>query len=410
MARYSIRSVSVPSPFQVSDFSDEVESLLALCLQHTDLLLKWEARVSPQPKELCGLLQWQKCVSNPHYGGSLSPRPWCSEMYDFALVGCKPEAIPCRPFLYVLLFTACCRCLSTRFFSLLWQVRSRQSLPFGGCSYCKRNGKTSRLMFMMWFLFHRYASRWQHGATPSLPRPHLLQPAEIVAMVFLPQLPPGSMGTLHSSWVTCRDKTLFYCLCMSGSMPVAVQNEMKLQVWVLLPEATGSILKTWNASRVSCTCDGLIWAKNIQPRDASWCHKVCGTRFLHVAMMFYLQVTWGPRRPWMELNNNSIGLGYAAMSRSILGTAKPTERTRCPTKGFVVLSPTSESLNQWIVLRSTSWPPSADQAGHQVSVGDSRQLHSLGWNLHSARSTGWNISSYLRYRVCLSLWRSVGNP
>ena len=27
-------------------------------------------------------------------------------MYDFALVGCKPEAIPCRP------FTACCKCLS----------------------------------------------------------------------------------------------------------------------------------------------------------------------------------------------------------------------------------------------------------------------------------------------------------
>ena len=32
--------------------------------------------------------------------GALSPRPWCSEMYDFALVGCKPEATPCRPFLY----------------------------------------------------------------------------------------------------------------------------------------------------------------------------------------------------------------------------------------------------------------------------------------------------------------------
>ena len=33
-------------------------------------------------------------------GGSLSPKPWCSEMYDFALVGCESEAIPCRPFLY----------------------------------------------------------------------------------------------------------------------------------------------------------------------------------------------------------------------------------------------------------------------------------------------------------------------
>ena len=65
--------VSVPSPFQGSDHSDEVESLLALCLHHTDVLLKWEARVSPQPKEPCGLLHCQKCVSNPHYGGVSEP-------------------------------------------------------------------------------------------------------------------------------------------------------------------------------------------------------------------------------------------------------------------------------------------------------------------------------------------------
>ena len=31
-----------------SDHSDEVESLLALCLQHTDVLLKWEVRHSPR--------------------------------------------------------------------------------------------------------------------------------------------------------------------------------------------------------------------------------------------------------------------------------------------------------------------------------------------------------------------------
>ena len=73
MARYSIKSVSVPSPFQVSDHSDEVESLLTLCLQHTDVFLKWEVRVPPQPKELRGLLQWQKCVSNPHNGGVSEP-------------------------------------------------------------------------------------------------------------------------------------------------------------------------------------------------------------------------------------------------------------------------------------------------------------------------------------------------
>ena len=89
-----------PLPFQVSDHSNEVESLLALCLQHTDVFLKLVVRDPPQPKELCGLLHRQRCVSNPHNGGSLSPRPGCSEMYDFALVGCKPETIPCRPFLY----------------------------------------------------------------------------------------------------------------------------------------------------------------------------------------------------------------------------------------------------------------------------------------------------------------------
>ena len=41
-----------------------------------------------------------RSVSNPHRGGSLSPRSVRSEMYDFALVGCKPETIPGRPFLY----------------------------------------------------------------------------------------------------------------------------------------------------------------------------------------------------------------------------------------------------------------------------------------------------------------------
>ena len=78
----------------------EVENLHAQCIHHTDVLLKWGVRVPPQTKELCGLLHWQKCVSNPQNGGSLNPRSGCSEMCDFALVGCKPEIIPCRPFLY----------------------------------------------------------------------------------------------------------------------------------------------------------------------------------------------------------------------------------------------------------------------------------------------------------------------
>ena len=50
------------------------------------------------------LFHFRQChsglVSSRNEWGSLSPRPWCSEMYDFALVGCKPEAIPCRIFLY----------------------------------------------------------------------------------------------------------------------------------------------------------------------------------------------------------------------------------------------------------------------------------------------------------------------
>ena len=87
----------------MSNHSDEVESILALCLQHTDVLLEWDVRVPPQPKELCKLLHWLKCVSNPHSGrgrGLLSSGSGCSEMHDFALVGRKPETIPCRPFLY----------------------------------------------------------------------------------------------------------------------------------------------------------------------------------------------------------------------------------------------------------------------------------------------------------------------
>ena len=91
--------VSVPSPFQVSDHSDEVENLLPLCLQHTDVFLKSEVPVPPQPKELRGLPLAEVCFQSSQLG-SLSPRPGCSEMYDFAFVGCKPETIPWRPFLY----------------------------------------------------------------------------------------------------------------------------------------------------------------------------------------------------------------------------------------------------------------------------------------------------------------------
>ena len=42
---------------------------------------------TPPPAEVC--------FQSSQWGGSLSLRPGCSEMYDFALVGCKPETIPC---------------------------------------------------------------------------------------------------------------------------------------------------------------------------------------------------------------------------------------------------------------------------------------------------------------------------
>ena len=48
----------------MSNHPDEVESLLTLCLQHTDVFLEWEVRVPPKPKELRGLLHWQKCVAD----------------------------------------------------------------------------------------------------------------------------------------------------------------------------------------------------------------------------------------------------------------------------------------------------------------------------------------------------------
>ena len=62
--------------------------------------LEGEVRIPPKPKELCRLLHWQRCVTNPNIRGSLDPGTGCSEMYDFAFAGHKSKTIPCRPFLY----------------------------------------------------------------------------------------------------------------------------------------------------------------------------------------------------------------------------------------------------------------------------------------------------------------------
>ena len=118
----------------MSNHSDEVESLLALCLQHIDVLLESEVWVPPQPKpkEFRWLLHWQKSVANLNCRGSLSPRSGCSKMYDFAFVDCKLETIPCRPFLY------CIHCITSRDLTYLTRNIQGQILimgDFNGHSY-----------------------------------------------------------------------------------------------------------------------------------------------------------------------------------------------------------------------------------------------------------------------------------
>ena len=109
MARYSIRSASLfSSPFQVSDHSDEVESLLALCFQHTDVLLKWESHHSPRN------------FVDSSTGRSVSPIPTMGGLWarDCGAVKCMTLhlwAANLKPFLVAhssMALTACCRCLS----------------------------------------------------------------------------------------------------------------------------------------------------------------------------------------------------------------------------------------------------------------------------------------------------------
>ena len=68
-------------------------------LSLTHWCVSWK-RVLTQPKELCWVLNRQECVTNPDCRRSRNLGSGCSEMYDFTLMGCKPEAIPRCPFLY----------------------------------------------------------------------------------------------------------------------------------------------------------------------------------------------------------------------------------------------------------------------------------------------------------------------
>ena len=98
--------VFVPTPLQVCNHSDEIEGFLTLGLQYPDVLLEGEARIPSKPEEFRRLLHWQRCVTNPHSRGLLNPGTVCSEMYDFAFVGCKSVAHSYMG------FTVCCKWLS----------------------------------------------------------------------------------------------------------------------------------------------------------------------------------------------------------------------------------------------------------------------------------------------------------
>ena len=56
--------------------------------------------IPPQPKEFRWFLNWQECVTYTDLGGSLGFVSGCSELYNFTFMDCKPEPIPCCPFLY----------------------------------------------------------------------------------------------------------------------------------------------------------------------------------------------------------------------------------------------------------------------------------------------------------------------
>ena len=48
---------------------------------------------SPQPKEFCWFLDWQKCVTNPDRWGSLSFGSGCSEMHNFTIMTSQQNSV-----------------------------------------------------------------------------------------------------------------------------------------------------------------------------------------------------------------------------------------------------------------------------------------------------------------------------
>ena len=98
-ASYSSESTSSWSVKTVAVYVHYVPILgLVMVLQMIYCLLEEEVRVPPMPRELRLLLDWQECVTNPDHKDFVNPRLRYSEMYDLALMGCQPEAIPHRPF------------------------------------------------------------------------------------------------------------------------------------------------------------------------------------------------------------------------------------------------------------------------------------------------------------------------
>ena len=86
---------------------------------------KWKVGVLPLSKELRWLLHWQKCVSNPHSGGSLSP---IGVQWNVSFCTCGPANL--EPFLVThscMAFTAYYKWLSIVSRKCPWKQIARSS-------------------------------------------------------------------------------------------------------------------------------------------------------------------------------------------------------------------------------------------------------------------------------------------
>ena len=89
------------------------ETPCTVSLAHWYALYEWDVQVPPQPKELCWLLHWQKCVSNPHSRGI-----WVQDRGAVKCTTLHLWATNLKPFLVAhscMAFTACCKYLAMVF-------------------------------------------------------------------------------------------------------------------------------------------------------------------------------------------------------------------------------------------------------------------------------------------------------